>query len=75
MQTAALTTRLNNSHGKPSGHATDVSFADLCMEMFDGGKPDNDNTILIYFRDSSTVFGLIELLIFALKRERRISHL
>ena len=36
---------------------------------------DNDNTILIYFRDSSTVFSLIELLIFALKRERRISRL
>ena len=36
---------------------------------------DNDNTILIYFRDSSTVFSLIELLKFTLKRECRISHL
>ena len=37
---------------------------------------DNDNTIFqFYLRDSSTVFSLIELLIFALKRERRISRL
>ena len=70
----AWTTRLNNFHGKPSRHATDVGFANLCMEML-MVVSDNDNTILIYFRDSSTVFSLIELLIFALKRERRISHL
>ena len=36
---------------------------------------DNENTILIYFLDRSTVFSLIELLIFALKREGRISRL
>ena len=37
---------------------------------------DNDDTIFkFYIRDSSTVFSLIELLIFALKRERRISRL
>ena len=37
---------------------------------------DNDTTIFqFYLRDSSTVFSLIELLIFALKRERRISRL
>ena len=69
-----MNTRLNNFHGKPSRHATDVGFADLCMEML-MVVSDNDNTVLIYFRDSSTVLSLIELLIFALKRERRISHL
>ena len=36
---------------------------------------DNDNSILIYFRVNSTVVSMIELLIFALKRERRISRL
>ena len=29
---------MNNSYGKLSGHATDVSSADFCMEMCDGGK-------------------------------------
>ena len=33
-----LLTRLNNSYGKSTGHATDVSLAEFCMEMFDGGK-------------------------------------
>ena len=36
---------------------------------------DNDNTVSILFRDSSTVLSLIELLIFALKRECRLSRL
>ena len=34
----AWTTRLNNSYGESSGHATDVSLAEFCMEMFDGAK-------------------------------------
>ena len=38
IQQTAGTTRLNNSYVKPSGHATDVSFAEFCMEMFNGGK-------------------------------------
>ena len=36
---------------------------------------ENDNTVLILFRDSSTVLRLIELLIFALERECRVSRL
>ena len=34
----AWTTRLTNSYKKFSGHATDVSLAKFCMEMFDGCK-------------------------------------
>ena len=36
---------------------------------------DNDNTIEFNFWKRSTVFSPIELLIFALERERRISRL
>ena len=31
-------TLLNNSNEEPSSHATDVSLAEFCMEMFDDGK-------------------------------------
>ena len=70
----AWTTRLNNSYGKPSGHATDISFEEFCMEMLDGGKWRRQHYFNFIF-GSSTAFSLIELLIFALKRERRISRL
>ena len=36
---------------------------------------DNDNSILILFSGQKHSFSLIERLIFALKRERRISRL
>ena len=66
---------LNNSYKWSSGHAIDFILAEFWMEKFDGGRWQRQHYFSFIFEIVAQFLDLVELLIFSVKREGRISLL
>ena len=66
---------LNNPDEKSSGYATDFILVEFCTEVFHGGRWQRQHCFSSIFGIVAQFFNLIELLIFSLEREGRISRL